>query len=307
MAGSSFLTLLDDVVAAAKVAAASADDVAVMTVTSTKKAGGIVVDDMAVTAGGMVGIDASRELPIVWAVAKGSLFNKCVLLIPAALLLSWLAPWVITPILMLGGAFLCFEAVEKILHHEPSSDEPHVMPKDADPVLLEKEKIQGAIKTDVILSAEIVALTMAGLESDVFLSRALVLYGVGLLMTIGVYGMVALLVKLDDVGVHLAKEPGWKRGLGRGILAAAPTVFKVISVVGTAAMLIVGGGIIVHGFHADQVLAPVLAALAGVPGVTSLVELVFSALVGGLTGVACIPVAKGLARASRWVKAKRGK
>lgn len=297
MPAGSFLTLLDDVVAAARVAAASADDVAVLTVASTKKAGGIVVDDMAVTAGGMVGVDPKRELPIVWAVAKGSLFNKCILLIPAALLINWLAPAIMTPLLMAGGAFLCFEAVEKILHHHKEDQDPHVMPVAADPVQLEKDKIRGAIQTDVILSAEIVALTLAGLQDNDPLSRAMVLYGVGLLMTVGVYGIVALLVKLDDMGMYLVRQGGQREKLGRFILQHAPRLFQLIAVIGTAAMLLVGGGIIVHGLHLGH-FVPQIAF------VTPLLNILLTLVVAGVSGLLCIPLAKGFDALKARIKRK---
>ncbi len=296
MAGGAFLTLLDDVVAAAKVASASADDIATLTALSTKKAGGIVVDDMAVTAGGMVGVDPKRELPIVWAVAKGSLLNKFIILIPAALLLSWLASWAITPILMAGGLFLCFEAVEKIMHHRKDDQEPHLMPSNADPVQLEKDKIRGAIQTDLILSAEIIALTLASLQDNDGLTRAMVLYGVGLLMTVGVYGVVALLVKLDDVGLHLARQSGRRQRLGLAILHAAPHLFKVIAFVGTAAMLLVGGGILVHGLHLESHLPSF-----------PLQSLLLALGTGLVAGFACIPLVTLFGRLkARWQARRAG-
>jgi predicted DNA repair protein MutK len=282
MPAGAFLALLDDVAAAARVAAASADDIATLTALSTKKAGGIVVDDMAVTAGSMVGVDPGRELPIVWAVAKGSLFNKCIILIPAALVLSWLAPWSLTPLLMAGGAFLCFEGMEKVLHwNEPST--PHLIPVGADPVQLEKDKIRGAIQTDVILSAEVVALTLAGIKAADPMVRALTLYAVGFLMTVGVYGIVALLVKLDDMGMHFARQSGWRQNFGLWILKKAPGLFKVISIIGTVAMLLVGGGIIAHGLHLEQFIPQI-------PVVTPLINMVLSGGIGMATGWLVIKV-----------------
>ncbi|MDO9159706.1 MAG: DUF808 domain-containing protein, partial [Burkholderiaceae bacterium] len=258
-------TLLDDVAAMTKVAArqgaAAADDVAAMTQLAAKKTAGVLGDDLALNAQQVTGVQADRELPVVWAVAKGSLLNKAIL-VPAALVISWLAPWVITPLLMLGGLFLCFEGFEKIahkwLHSAPDVEAERQASLAAlangavDLVAFEKGKIQGAIRTDFILSAEIVVITLGTVAAASLGERVAVLVGISLLMTVGVYGLVAAIVKLDDVGLHLARAQGAgagvRRSMGNALLAFAPWLMKALSVVGTAAMFMVGGGILVHGW-----------------------------------------------------------
>lgn len=255
----SLLALLDDI-------ATLLDDVSVMTKVAAKKTAGVLGDDLALNAQQVSGVDASRELPVVWAVAKGSLVNK-VILVPLALAISALAPWAITPLLMLGGAFLCFEGCEKLAHHWLARHDPHAAKLAdtlADPagdlLALERDKIKGAIRTDFILSAEIVVIALGTVASASFSQQLAVLTSIALVMTVGVYGLVAGIVKLDDAGLWLLQRPARAaRVLGRGILATAPQLMRVLSVAGTAAMFLVGGGILVHGIaplaHAIEPLA----------------------------------------------------
>ncbi len=246
----SLLALIDDI-------ASLLDDVSVMTKVAAKKTAGVLGDDLALNAQQVTGVHADRELPVVWAVAKGSLVNKAIL-VPAALLISAFAPVLITPLLMLGGLFLCFEGVEKLvhaagLHRDDDSRHRDELLKAAadekvDLVAFEKEKIKGAIRTDFILSAEIVVISLGTVASASMGQRVGVLVGISLLMTVGVYGLVAGIVKLDDLGLHLNRTTAaWKQAVGRGILAFAPWLMKSLSVVGTAAMFLVGGGILLHG------------------------------------------------------------
>ena len=254
-------TLLDDVAAMTKVAvrqgAAAADDVAGMTQLAAKKTAGVLGDDLALNAQQVTGVRADRELPVVWAVAKGSMVNKAIL-VPAALAISALVPWLITPLLMAGGAFLCFEGAEKLLHklfHSKSEESTHhgemisaLGDEAVDVVAFEKEKIKGAVRTDFVLSAEIIVISLGTVAAASFAQRVLVLVGISILMTLGVYGLVAGIVKLDDLGLHLNRQAsGVLRALGRGILSLAPWLMKTLSVLGTAAMFLVGGGILVHG------------------------------------------------------------
>ncbi len=268
MAGASLLTLLDDIATilddvavmtkvAAKNGAAVADDVATMTKVATQKTAGVLGDDLALNAQQVTGVRAEREIPVVWAVAKGSLVNKAIL-VPAALAISAWAPWLVTPLLMLGGAFLCFEGVEKLAHkllHGPGEEEAgHASHAQAnadaavDLVAFEREKIQGAVRTDFILSAEIIVIALGTVASAPFLQQVAVLVGIAVLMTAGVYGLVGGIVTLDDLGLWLSrKASSAAQALGRGLLAAAPWLMKFLSVAGTAAMFLVGGGILVHG------------------------------------------------------------
>jgi len=243
--------LLDDVAAIARVAAASVDDVAAAAGKAGTKAVGVVVDDTAVTPGYALGFTPDRELPIVFKIALGSLKNKFFFLLPGALLLSAFAPWAVTPLLMLGGAYLCYEAAEKIVEavtgHEPEADAEHLALGSAE---LEAEKVSGAIRTDLILSAEITAIALADVADRPLAIQAAALAVVALAITVGVYGAVALIVKMDDIGLHMAARtnPGVQR-LGRGIVRAMPVLLKGLAQVGTVAMLWVGGGIIVHALH----------------------------------------------------------
>ncbi|XXY46764.1 DUF808 domain-containing protein [Sorangium sp. So ce269] len=250
MAGSSLLALIDDI-------ATVLDDVAVLTKVAAKKTAGVLGDDLALNAQQVTGVTADRELPVVLAVAKGSLLNKAIL-VPAALAISAVVPWAVTPLLMVGGAFLCYEGFEKIAHkllHSEQEDEAHhaelvqalTDPK-VDLVEIEKDKIKGAVRTDFILSAEIIAITLGTVATSPWVTRIAVLTGIALLMTVGVYGFVAGIVKLDDAGLHLSRQSSpAQQSLGRGILMAAPWLMKGLSVAGTAAMFLVGGGILTHG------------------------------------------------------------
>ncbi len=250
---SGLLALLDDVAGIAKVAAASVDDVAAAAGKAGAKTAGVIIDDAAVTPKYVQGFDPARELPIIWRITRGSFFNKLVLLLPVAMLLANFAPWAITPLLMLGGSYLCFEGAEKIFHVLfPHGS--HVIKADMsikDPGHLEEQKIKGAIKTDFILSAEIMTIALAAIEVPNVWMQAATLAVVGIGVTVAVYGSVALIVKMDDVGLFLANNAPTPvgRGLGRGLVKFMPVLMWLLSVVGTAAMLWVGGSIIIHGLE----------------------------------------------------------
>ncbi|MFK3816796.1 DUF808 domain-containing protein [Pseudomonas sp. NPDC089407] len=250
MAGSSLLVLIDDI-------ATLLDDVSLMTKVAAKKTAGVLGDDLALNAQQVTGVRADRELPVVWAVAKGSLLNKAIL-VPAALLISAFIPWAVTPLLMLGGAYLCFEGFEKLahkfLHSKEEDDAQHAARKEAvadanvDLVAYEKAKIKGAVRTDFILSAEIIAITLGIVADSPLTQQIIVLSGIAVVMTIGVYGLVGGIVKLDDLGFWLTKKASTvAQAIGNAILRAAPYMMKSLSVIGTAAMFLVGGGILVHG------------------------------------------------------------
>jgi predicted DNA repair protein MutK len=250
---SGLLALLDDVAAIAKVAAASVDDIAAAASKAGVKAAGVVIDDAAVTPKYVHGFSADRELPIIWRIALGSMRNKLVVLLPALLALDHFLPQAITPLLMLGGAYLCFEGAEKVAHAlAPHADDQIEADFDTkDPAHLEEEKVAGAIKTDFILSAEIMTIALATIESPSFWMQAVTLAIVGVLITVAVYGAVALIVKMDDVGLHLAAtgRTSGGRALGRGLVLAMPKLMAFLSTVGTAAMLWVGGSIVLHGLE----------------------------------------------------------
>lgn len=287
MAGSSLLTLLDDI-------ATLLDDISVMGKLAAKKTAGVLGDDLSLNAQQVSGVRANRELPVVWSVAKGSFINK-VILVPLALLISAFLPWAITPLLMIGGAFLCFEGVEKVLHtlharkhkEDPQARQQRLeaMAKQ-DPMLLERDKVKGAIRTDFILSAEIVAITLGIVADAPLLNQVLILSGIAILVTIGVYGLVGVIVKLDDMGYWLVeKRSAVARGVGNSLLFIAPWLMKVLTVVGTLAMFLVGGGIVVHGIaplhHAIENIA------AGQGGVVAMLlptlfNLVFGFMVGAV-------------------------
>ena len=251
----SLLALIDDI-------ATVLDDVALLTKVAAKKTAGVLSDDLALNAEQVSGVRADRELPVVWAVCKGSLRNKLIL-VPAALAISIVLPWAITPLLMVGGAFLCFEGFEKLAHkffHPGSAESAHedalreaLADPNLDLVALEKDKIQGAIRTDFVLSAEIIAITLGTVQGQVWTTQLTVLSGVALLMTFGVYGVVAGIVKIDDAGLYLSRQLGTsalargRRAVGRSLVNAAPLLMKLLSIAGTAAMFLVGGGILVHG------------------------------------------------------------
>ena len=303
---SGLLALLDDVAAIAKVAAASVDDVVGQATKAGSKAAGAVIDDAAVTPKYLRGFEASRELPIVWRIAKGSIRNKLLYLLPAGLALSAFAPWAIAPLLMLGGGYLCFEGAEKIVHALfPHAD--HAIEEDfdtRDPAHLEEQKAAGAIKTDFILSAEIMTIALAEIPKSTLWIEALTLAVVAVAITALVYGGVALIVKADDVGLHLAGEARWRltRRIGRGIVKAMPGVLRGLTVIGTAAMLWVGGAIITHGL--EQLGRPGMAHLihdmavhvahAGPAGLRGLLEWALAATANGMAGLvlglALVPV-----------------
>ncbi|WP_336955877.1 DUF808 domain-containing protein [Acinetobacter johnsonii] len=244
---SSLLILLDDI-------ATILDDVAVMSKMAAKKTAGVLGDDLALNAQQVSGVRTDRELPVVWAVAKGSFVNKLIL-VPAALLISVVAPWLITPLLMIGGLFLCYEGVEKVLHslhHKKAKTEEEASQElaaiETDMATFEKDKVKGAIRTDFILSAEIVVISLGTVAAATFSTKVMVLSVIAILMTVGVYGFVAMIVKIDDLGLYLTQQvSSFKQSIGRGLLAFAPKLMKTLTIVGTIAMFLVGGGIISHG------------------------------------------------------------
>ncbi|MFZ4164775.1 DUF808 domain-containing protein [Brevundimonas sp. NPDC058933] len=246
---SGLMALIDDVAGIAKLAAASIDDIGAASGKAASKAAGVVVDDAAVTPKYVTGLSPSRELPIIGKIAIGSIRNKLLLILPVALLLTAFAPWAITPLLMCGGAYLCFEGAEKVMEMF-SGHEAEKAPVSDDPAHLEKTTVSGAVRTDLILSAEIMTIALADVSDAPLLTQAGVLIVVGLAMTVAVYGAVGLLVKLDDIGLHMAERASrTSRAIGRGLVKAMPGVFSGLSVIGTVAMLWVGGGILVHGTH----------------------------------------------------------
>lgn len=308
---SGLLALLDDVAAIAKVAAASLDDAATQAATAGTKAAGIVIDDTAVTPRYVVGFSADRELPIIGRIAWGSIKNKLVYLLPGAVILSLAAPWAIIPLLMAGGVFLCFEGYEKV--HEWVAPTGHAEPqtkpagKPLDPKAMEDERVSGAIRTDLILSAEIMAIALATVERAPFITKIIALVAVALLVTALVYGLVAVIVKADDAGVVMARQKSPAvQALGRGIVAGMPVLLRGLSTVGTLAMLWVGGGIIIHGLYEFGVTSPekVIHAIShgiggGLPYVGGLVEWLVGAALAGLFGLVVGLVAE---RAVRYFK-----
>ena len=319
------MALLDDVAAIAKVAAASLDDVASQAARAGVKAAGVVIDDTAVTPGYVIGFAARRELPIVGRIAAGSLRNKLLILLPVALALSTFLPWTITPLLMIGGAYLCYEGVEKLLEavmpHHAHAHESQLGTVALNAKTLEDEKVASAIKTDFILSAEIMAITLAALPPGSFVKQALVLALVGIGITAAVYGVVALIVKADDVGVALAKNErasvigGAGRAFGRGLVRGMPLFLTFLSAVGTAAMIWVGGGIVLHGLEvygppsigstvhaAAEIATHALPSAAG--ALEWMVEAAISGVLGLLIGAATIPIV-GFALAPGWKWLKR--
>ncbi|MGN8275983.1 DUF808 domain-containing protein [Pseudomonas sp. SMN5] len=285
MAGSSLLVLIDDI-------ATVLDDVALMTKMAAKKTAGVLGDDLALNAQQVSGVRAERELPVVWAVAKGSFINKLIL-VPSALAISAFVPWLVTPLLMVGGAYLCFEGFEKLAHkflHSPAEDQAEhaqLVEAVADPavdlVAFEKDKIKGAVRTDFILSAEIIAITLGTVADAALTQQVIVLSGIAIVMTIGVYGLVAGIVKLDDLGLWLTRKPGQAaKSIGGAILRAAPYMMKSLSVIGTAAMFLVGGGILTHGVPVVHHWIEGVAASAG--GAGFIVPMLLNALAGIVAG-----------------------
>ena len=272
-----------------------------MTKVAAKKTAGVLGDDLALNAEQVSGVRAERELPVVWAVAKGSMKNKLIL-VPAAILISAVAPWAITPLLMVGGAYLCFEGFEKLahkfLHDKAEAQTEHAAEVKAlndpnvDLVAFEQEKIRGAIRTDFILSAEIVVIALGTVQNAAFVTQVAVIAGIAVLMTVGVYGVVAGIVKLDDAGLYLVKSsentagPSVKRILGKALLQVAPYLMKTLAVVGTAAMFLVGGGILVHGLpHSHEVLRHAEEVVHGIPGLGGVLAVITPTLLNMLAGV----------------------
>ncbi|EMU5441589.1 DUF808 domain-containing protein [Escherichia coli] len=291
LAGSSLLTLLDDI-------ATLLDDISVMGKLAAKKTAGVLGDDLSLNAQQVSGVRANRELPVVWGVAKGSLINK-VILVPLALIISAFIPWAITPLLMIGGAFLCFEGVEKVLHmlearkhkEDPAQSQQRLEKLAAqDPLKFEKDKIKGAIRTDFILSAEIVAITLG------IVAEAPLLSGIALVVTVGVYGLVGVIVKIDDLGYWLAeKSSALMQALGKGLLIIAPWLMKALSIVGTLAMFLVGGGIVVHGIaplhHAIEHIAGQQSAVVAMI-LPTVLNLILGFIIGGIVVLGVKAVAK---------------
>lgn len=297
MAGSSLFTLIDDI-------ASLLDDVAAMSKVAAKKTAGVLGDDLALNAEQVSGVKPDRELPVVWAVALGSLRNKAIL-VPSALAISAFLPWAVIPLLMMGGAYLCFEGFEKLVHkylHDAgeahSGELQHAQTRSAlidekvDIVALEKEKIKGAIRTDFILSAEILVITLGTVATATFVKQMSVMVAIALIMTVGVYGLVGAIVKLDDLGLHLTRHSGasslrkLQRKLGRGILVAAPYLMRGLSIAGTIAMFLVGGGIIVHGIGALHHLVEHWAqSAAAISTVGAALGILLPMLISGLVGL----------------------
>ena len=319
------IALLDDIAAIAKVAAASLDDVVSQAAKAGVKAAGVVIDDTAVTPGYVIGFAAKRELPIVGKIAAGSLRNKLLILLPVALALSYFLPSAITPLLMFGGAYLCYEGVEKlfeaVMPHHAHQHEAEIGTVALQAQTLEDQKVASAIKTDFILSAEIMAITLAALPAGSILMQATVLAVVGIGITVAVYGVVALIVKADDAGVALARNAnvsalaGIGRGLGHALVKGMPVFLTILSAVGTAAMIWVGGGIVLHGVEAygpasigHAVHAATEAATYALPSAAGalkwIVEAAISGVIGLVVGAASIPII-GFAVAPAWKRLKR--
>lgn len=316
---SSLFALIDDI-------ATLLDDVALLTKIAAQKTAGVLGDDLALNAQQVSGVAADRELPVVWAVGKGSLVNKAIL-VPAALILSLTLPWVITPLLMVGGVYLCFEGVEKLVHSflhradDPDDLSDELMQALGDPaidlVALEKDKIKGAIRTDFVLSAEIIAITLGTVQNSPWATQLAVLAGVAFVMTVGVYGLVAGIVKIDDLGLYLSRLPvkagggRWKQALGLRLVDAAPWLMKTLSVVGTAAMFLVGGGILSHGWpwlhHATLAVAEnVGSSMGAVAAVAApLVTLSLDVLAGVVAGAVALLLVTGLQRLWRFFTPQR--
>jgi predicted DNA repair protein MutK len=302
MAGASLLALIDDI-------ATILDDVAAMSKVAAKKTAGVLGDDLALNAQQVGGVRAERELPVVWAVAVGSLKNK-VILIPAALAISAFAPWGVAPLLMIGGLYLCYEGVEKLVHkwlHSQAEDDAHhaeqlalLADENIDLAAAEADKIKGAIRTDFVLSAEIIVIALGTVATQDFASQVTVLSVIGVVMTIGVYGFVAGIVKMDDVGLHLLENGNaLSRTIGRGLLLAAPLLMKTLAVVGTIAMFMVGGGILSHGIpvlhHGIAEVAEAAETIAVIGGVLkAITPTLLDAIVGIIGGVLALVVVKGV-------------
>lgn len=311
MAASSLLALIDDI-------ASILDDVAILSKVAAKKTAGVLGDDLALNAQQVAGVNADRELPVVWAVGKGSMINK-VILVPAALAISAFVPWAITPLLMLGGAYLCYEGFEKLAHRflhsreEDSAHEHELAAALADPaidlVALERDKIKGAIRTDFVLSAEIIVIALGTVADAAFGKQVMVLSAIAVLMTVGVYGLVAGIVKLDDAGLYLSRHAGpgpagrLQRRCGVGLLLAAPLLMKFLSIAGTVAMFMVGGGILTHGMpFLHDAIHHVVVTLSSLPAIGGTLETVASSLLDAVAGVAAGGVAFAAVQAAQRVR-----
>jgi predicted DNA repair protein MutK len=303
MAGSSLLVLVDDI-------ATVLDDVALMSKMAAKKTAGVLGDDLALNAQQVSGVRAEREIPVVWAVAKGSFVNKLIL-VPSALAISAFVPWLVTPLLMVGGAYLCFEGFEKLAHkflHSAAEDEAeHAQLTEAvadpatDLVAYEKDKIKGAIRTDFILSAEIIAITLGTVATASLTQQVIVMSGIAIVMTVGVYGLVAGIVKLDDLGLWLTQKPGqFAKKVGSAILSAAPYMMKTLSVVGTAAMFLVGGGILTHGVPVVHHWIEGVGAAAGSVGFA--VPMLLNGVAGIIAGAVVLVVVSVVGKIWRAIK-----
>ncbi|MDP3845906.1 MAG: DUF808 domain-containing protein [Pseudomonas sp.] len=305
MAASSLFTLIDDI-------ASVLDDVALMTKVAAKKTAGVLGDDLALNAQQVSGVNADRELPVVWAVAKGSFKNKLIL-VPAALLIGTFASWAVIPLLMLGGAYLCFEGFEKLAHkylHSAAADAAHhaeLVDALSDPAVdllaFEQDKIRGAVRTDFILSAEIIVITLGTVAGEPFIKQFTVLALIAVVMTIGVYGLVAGIVKLDDAGLYLSRKTSSAlRALGNLLLRAAPWLMKSLSVIGTAAMFMVGGGILTHGVPAAHHLLEQLASSAGnLPAIGTVLAVLTAPVLNGIAGILAGAVVLALVSGVTWI------
>jgi predicted DNA repair protein MutK len=303
MAGSSLLLLIDDI-------AAVLDDVALMTKMAAKKTAGVLGDDLALNAQQVSGVRAEREIPVVWAVAKGSFYNKLIL-VPSALAISVFIPWLVTPLLMVGGAYLCYEGFEKLAHKflhskaEDQAEHAQLVEAVADPavdlVAFEKDKIKGAIRTDFILSAEIIAITLGTVAGASLTEQILVLSGIAIIMTVGVYGLVAGIVKLDDLGLWLTQKPGqMAKAIGGVILRTAPYMMKSLSVIGTAAMFLVGGGILTHGVPVVHHWIESVSAGAG--GAAFIVPTLLNAVAGIVAGAVVLAGVMAISKIWKTIK-----
>ena len=306
MAGTSLLALLDDI-------ASVLDDVALMTKVAAKKTAGVLGDDLALNAEQVSGVRAERELPVVWAVAVGSLKNKLIL-VPTALLISAFIPWAVTPLLMIGGFYLCLEGVEKLAHkwlHAPEEDAAHhaealaaLADENVDMALFEADKIKGAIRTDFVLSAEIIVIALGTVADQAFSSQVAVLASIGLIMTVGVYGIVAGIVKMDDIGFYLLKKANaTARFIGKGLVLAAPKLMKALTVIGTVAMFMVGGGILSHGVPLLHHGIEQIAEMAGMLSVV--VSLGLDIAVGLIGGTLALLVVTGFSKLIKRVKGEK--
>ncbi|ENQ8178405.1 hypothetical protein BS623_03585 [Vibrio parahaemolyticus] len=291
MAGASLLTLLDDI-------AAVLDDVALMSKMAAKKTAGVLGDDLALNAQQVSGVASEREIPVVWAVAKGSFKNKLIL-VPSALLISAVIPWLIMPLLLIGGLFLCFEGAEKVLeklfpHSHPHEEKEELVDTGESLEDYEKRKVAGAIRTDFILSAEIIVIALGTVTGASLVTQVLVVSLIAVIMTIGVYGLVAGIVKLDDLGFYLeirSKGKGWMAKVGSALVAFAPKLMKLLTIVGTAAMFLVGGGIVVHNVPAiHHFVEPIIMNFSGHSVATAILPILLNGIIGFVAGLIVVAV-----------------